>query len=349
MPTIDARQLRTTAHDIFTATGATENEARIVGDALVDANLAGHDSHGVMRIPDYVARIKNGGVTIGSRLQVVLETEAFALVDGNWGFGQVMGREAMEVAIEKASQVAVAAVAGRNFNHMGRMGDYPMMLAERGLTSIMFVNTHGASRLVAPHGGIERRLSANPIAIGIPRRSGTPIVVDISTCTIAEGKVRNYLFADEPVPSGCLIDAEGQPTTDPAKLYGPPPGALLPIAGHKGFALGLVADILAGAISGAGCTRPGVDRVGNAFLITVIDVERVRGNVAFEEDVRELVDFVKSSKLAEGVSEILVPGEPESREQQRREQSGISIPEATWRRIVETGAKYGLAIPTPNA
>ena len=151
----------------------------------------------------------------------------------------------------------------------------------------MFVNTHGASRLVAPWGGVERRLSANPIAAGIPRASGPPIVLDVSTCTIAEGKVRSYLFANKPVPPGCITDAHGQPTTDAAKFYGPPPGALLPIAEHKGFGLGLVADILAGALSGAGCTRPGVDRVGNSFLVTVIDVDRVRGASDFEVGRRQ--------------------------------------------------------------
>ena len=171
---------------------------------MVDANLAGHDSHGVLRIPDYVSRMADGWFTIGAKLRVLDETEAFALVDGEWGFGQVMGRDAMELAIEKASKAAVATVSGRNFNHMGRMGDYPLMAAQKGMASVMFVNTHGASRLVAPWGGVERRLSANPIAAGIPRASGPPIVLDVSTCTIAEGKVRSYLFANKPVPPGCI-------------------------------------------------------------------------------------------------------------------------------------------------
>ena len=170
----------------------------------------------------------------------------------------MVGREAMEVAIRKAEQMGVGTVAASHCCHIGRVGDYSMMAAARGMVAVMFVNTHGGGKLVAPWGGKSRRLSANPIAIAIPRKTGTPIVVDISTSAIAEGKVRGMLNRKVPVPPGSIMDADGNPTTDASKFYGPPAGALFPFGGHKGFALGLVTDILAGGISGGGCssTRP---------------------------------------------------------------------------------------------
>ncbi len=342
MPIIFAPELKHLAAAIFAGAGATGEESKTVADALVEANLAGHDSHGVLRIPEYVRWMEGKLVNVGAHLQVVTETETFAVVDGNWGFGQVVGREAMQLAIEKAARSGVATVSGRQCCHLGRIGDYPMMAAERGMAAVMFVNTHGGGKLVAPYGGIDRRLSANPIAVGIPRSGGAPIIVDISTCAIAEGKLRNMLHSGTPVPSGCIVDADGRPSTSARDFYGPPPGALLPFGGHKGFALGLVADILAGAISGAGCSRPGADRIGNSFLVIVIDVARVRGRSEFESDVEGLIEYVKSSRLAPGFDRILMPGEPEDSERRRRLSSGIRIGDEVWRQIAETAARYGV-------
>jgi uncharacterized oxidoreductase len=220
-----------------------------------------------------------------------------------------------------------------------------MMAAARGMVAVMFVNTHGAGKLVAPWGGKDRRLSANPISVAIPRKSGTPIVVDISTSAIAEGKVRDMLNRKVPVPPGSIVDADGYPTTEATKFYGPPAGALLPFGRHKGFALGLVTDILAGALSGAGCSRKDADRVGNAFLVFVIDIGRLRGEEPFYADVEQLVEYVKSSALAPGSTEILVPGEPEALEKERRQRNGIPVDQETWRQITEVGRKYGVSVP----
>jgi len=216
------------------------------------------------------------------------------------------------------------------------------MAARAGLVAIMFVNTHGAGKLVAPWGGRERRLSANPIAIAIPRHSGPPILIDLSTCAIAGGKVTIAHNSGKSVPPGCILDSEGRPSTDPAAFVGPPEGALLPFGGHKGFALSLATDILAGAISGAGCSRRTGKRVGNSFTATLLDPVVFRGEGAFDQDVDGLVDYVKSSKLAEGFSEILIPGEPERRERARRERDGILVDDETWRQIRETGERYGV-------
>jgi uncharacterized oxidoreductase len=220
-----------------------------------------------------------------------------------------------------------------------------MMAAARGLVAVMFVNTHGGGKLVAPWGGKSRRLSANPISIAIPRKTGTPIVVDISTSAIAEGKVRGMLNRKVPVPPGSIMDADGNPTTDASKFYGPPAGALFPFGGHKGFALGLVTDILAGGISGGGCSRKDANRVGNTFLAFVLDIDRLRGNEPFYADVEQLLAYVKSSDLAPGSTEILIPGEPEAFERERRQRNGIPVDEVTWRQIAEVGNKYGVSVP----
>jgi len=343
MPSFSPQQLRETTSRIFVAAGVPKGDADIVAEALVDANLAGHDSHGVIRIPSYVVCIEDGSVVPGGPFEVVKETATLAMTSGGWNFGQVAGRRAMEVAIKKTKEAGMCIVCLRDSFHIGRVGDYPRMAADAGMVAIVFVNTHGAGRLVAPYGGRERRLAANPIAVAVPRRSAPPLVLDISTCTIAEGKVRTMLNKGDPLPEGCVIDGEGKPTTDPADLYGPPEGALLPFGGHKGFGLGLMADILAGALSGAGCSRPEATRLGNSFLGILLDTEYLRGQ-GFSEDVEGLIDYVKSSALATGFDEILVPGEPEIREQASREADGIPVDDETWRQITETAAKYGLEL-----
>ena len=342
MPNIQPSQLRETAREILEAAGATAREARIVGDALVEANLEGHDSHGVVRIPEYVERMEQKLIQIGAQISVVQESGAFAVIDGNWGWGQVVGIEAMEVAIQKASSVGVGVVAVRQCNHLGRGGDYPRLAAQRGMAGLLFMNTHGAGQIVAPWGGRERRLSANPIAMAIPRPPQEPLVMDISTCAIAGGKVTVALHGKKQVPPNCIVDAEGQPTTNPADFFGPPEGALLPFGGHKGFALGLLSDILAGAFSGAGCCGPTATRIGNSFLAVVLDIQQFRDRKIFDADVEQLVEYVKSSPLMPGFTEILVPGEPERRERVRRERNGISVADETWRQISETAQRYGV-------
>jgi hydroxycarboxylate dehydrogenase B len=344
MPTFDARKLRQIGRQIFAAAGATSEEARIVSDALVEANLAGHDSHGILRIPEYVGWMEQKLVTVGAHIKIVHEANSFAVVDGGWGFGQLVGTEAMDVAIKKAEQEGVGTVAASRCCHIGRVGDYPARAAVRGMAAVMFVNTHGGGKLVAPWGGKDRRLSANPISIAIPRKAGIPIVVDISTSAIAEGKVRGMLNRGVPVPAGSIIDAEGNPTTDASKFYGPPPGALLPFGGHKGYALGLVTDILAGALSGGGCSRKDANRVGNTFLVFVLDVDRLRDEQSFYADVEELIEYVKSSALAPGSKEIVVPGEPEAQERKLRLQDGIVVDEKTWHQIKGVGQKYGVDV-----
>jgi uncharacterized oxidoreductase len=244
------------------------------------------------------------------------------------------------LAIRKAREAGVATVSGRRCAHLGRLGDYPRMAAQQGMAAVVYINTHGAGLLTAPFGGIDKRLAANPIAMAFPRPAAEPIVIDVSTCVIAEGKVRNFRTAGQPVPEGCLLDSQGRPTTDPNDLYNG--GALLPVGGHKGYALGVAADILAGAISGAGCSGGVEKRIANSFLMQLIDIERVRGMSGYEQDVGAFVEWIKSSRLAPGFDEILMPGDPELRTEQKRRREGIPIHEATWTELRERATKLGV-------
>ncbi len=340
MLVFEAARLANLAKQIFQTAGATPEEAKIVADALVEANLEGHDSHGVVRVPEYVGWMEKKLINIGAQMEIVRETEGFAVMDGHWGWGQVVGKQAMEHGINKALHSGSVTISVRQCCHLGRVGDYPLMAARAGLGAVMFVNTHGGGKLVTPWGGRERRLSANPISIAIPRASNPPILIDVSTCAIAGGKVTIAHNSGKSVPPGCILDSEGRPSTNPADFIGPPEGALLPFAGHKGFALSMATDILAGAFSGAGCSRPTTNRVGNSFTAMLLDPAQLRDRTEFDADVDHLVDYVKSSKLAEGFTEILVPGEPERRERERRLKNGIPMDDETWRQIRETAAKY---------
>ncbi|MCH8815524.1 MAG: Ldh family oxidoreductase [Chloroflexi bacterium] len=352
MPKLKAEQLRLIGARIFEAAGASVEEAQIVARLLANANLVGHDSHGVIRIPQYVHSIESGDIVLGAPVEIVRENPSTAVVDGNWGFGQVIASRAMEIAIEKAGDTAVSSVSVQNCNHIGRLGDYAMMATEREMIAIVVANNHGAGRNVAPWGGRERRLSTNPICVGIPTGprgavTSTPIVLDITSSVVAEGKVRVMRNRGEPVPAGWIIDAEGNPSTDPNDLYGPPQGAILPLGdlvGHKGFGLGLVIDILSGGLSGAGCSRPDATRIGNAILMTVYNISSFVSTEAFYRQVSDLVSYVKSSSLAPDFDEVIVPGEPEARLAAERGENGIFVEDETWSQIVASAKKLGVQL-----
>ena len=342
MPRFSPHALTKTAQAIFMAAGVEQGEAGIVAEHLVESNLVGHDSHGVLRIPEYVEWMEAGDVALGQHITIMHETETLAVIEGGWGFGQVIGLEAIHVAILKAQQTGVGIVAVSQCGHIGRVGHYPYVAAQQGLVTVLFVNTHGGGKLAAPWGGRGRRLSANPISVGIPRKADEPLVLDMATSSIAEGKLMDMLNRGVSAPEGCIVDADGNPTTDPVAYFGPPAGAMLPFGGHKGFGLSFVIDILAGALSGAGCSRDGATRIGNGFLAFVIQPERLRDADAFHADVDGLVQHIKSSELAAGFDEILAPGEPEIRTRQQRTHDGIPVDDGAWSKICATAQRYGV-------
>jgi uncharacterized oxidoreductase len=335
--------LRTLTAHIFTRAGCQPSEAERIADHLVEANLVGHDSHGVIRVASYVQWLRAGKVLAGRTIQVAFENDAIAVVDGQFGFGQTVGEQAMRLGIDKCGRHGVAVIALRNTGHLGRIGDWPLMVARAGKLSVHFVNTSGAGILVPPYGGINRRLSANPIAAGIPVAGGPPIILDISACTIAEGKIRVALNKGVAVPEHCLIDARGQPTTDPRVFYADPPGAILSIAGHKGYGLAVLCEVLAGALTGGGCSNPqNAGRLANGMLSIILDPSRFASDAAFASEIQRFIAWVKSSATATPGGEILMPGEPEERTKALRLREGIDLDETTWSQLLETARGVGL-------
>jgi uncharacterized oxidoreductase len=331
-------------NQIFAAGGCAPEEHMRIAHYLVAANLVGHDSHGVIRVPTYVDWLRAGKVRANQKLEIVFENDAIAVADGHFGFGQVMGEEAMKVGIDKARRQGVAVVALRNSGHLGRIGEWAEMAAGAGMVSLHFVNTSGGGILVAPFGGTQRRLSANPIAAGVPVPNGPPIILDISTCTIAEGKIKVALNKGAKVPEDCILDSDGQPTVDPKAFYASPPGAILPLGGHKGYSLSVIVEILAGALTGGACSHFGVDRVANNMLSIILDPAVFQTSDGFAEEIRGLIAHVKTSRTVTPDGEILMPGEPEARARACKMRDGIEIDETTWGQIVATGQSLGVAI-----
>jgi uncharacterized oxidoreductase len=341
---VSADRLQPLVAGIFEAAGCRAPEATRIASHLVEANLVGHDSHGVIRTPPYIQWLRNGKVLPNRTIEVLFENDVIAVVDGQFGLGQTIGEQAMRLGIDKCRQHGVAVVALRNSGHLGRIGDWPLMVARAGLLSLHFVNTAGAGILVAPHGGINRRLSANPIAAGVPVEGRAPILLDISTCTIAEGKIRVALNKGVAVPENCITDASGRPTTDPRVFYANPPGAILPIAAHKGYGLGVLCEVLAGALTGGGCSNPAnADRLVNGMLSILLDPSFFQSDAAFTDEVRRFVEWVKSSEKVVQDGEILMPGEIEERTKAERLRDGIDLDETSWAQILESAKLAGVS------
>jgi uncharacterized oxidoreductase len=351
MPTLRSTQLQTFATELLQAGGASPDEAAIVARSLVEANLRGYDSHGVMRIPYYVQAIKDGEVVPGGELTVLDEGPSRVVADANWGFGQVQAVRLFHRLAGKAHASGQAIGTMTHSGHIGRLGEYCELAAADGLVSLLMVNSHGAAVRVAPPGGKAPRLSTNPLAIGVPF-GNDPLVLDFSTSATAEGKVRVKKIAGEPCPEGWLIDCEGRPTTDPNSLYGNPPGSILPLGGsqgYKGFGLGLMIEIFTGAISGGVCARPvPFAKKGNCVFMMLVDPARYGGADHFRAEVAQLVEYVKSCPRVAGCDEILLPGDPERRLYARRSAEGVCLDDENWNALVKLGERLSVARMTPT-
>jgi hydroxycarboxylate dehydrogenase B len=351
MPVFTAVQLRQVGQSLFTAAGALKHEAETVAELLVEANLVGHDSHGVIRISQYLDSIGKGDIVPGAPVDILEERAASAVVDGHWGFGQVIAGRAVEVARAKAAQSGVAALTVRNANHIGRLGSYVEALARDGMIGLLFANMHGRGGGVVPWGGREPCMGTNPLAMAFPTGKGAPVVLDMTTSVVAEGKVRLWRNRGEAVPEGWLVDAEGNPTNDPQTLYGDPHGGILPFggdSGYKGFGLNLATDLLAGALSGAGCTGKEDARFGNAAFMLVIALDHFVEKQEYDREVGDFIDFVKASPTAAGVETIYLPGEIEAAQEKRRRAEGIFVEDETWGQIVVWAEKLGADIKVNN-
>jgi uncharacterized oxidoreductase len=345
MVNLKAKELEDLAEEIFKSAGSSDEESEIVAGHLVRANLAGHDSHGVIRISQYIKNVREGLTVPRAEFEVVKETPIIAVVDGHWGFGQVLTKKGVELAVKKASDSGISAVAIRNCNHIGRVGDYTSITLENDMIGFIVTNSRS---LVAPFGGVDRVISTNPICVGIPSGRDTPFLLDMATSIHAEGKIRVRRNRNEKVPDGWLIDKDGNPTNEPSDFYDG--GAILPLGadvGYKGMGLGLLVDFLAGALTEAGCSSSEEYRTvggSNGTFIIVINISHFTSPTEFKRRVNEVITNTKNSRRQKDVKEILVPGEPEEINKKKRFEDGIEIEETTWKSIVTIAEEYGIDV-----
>ena len=343
MPIVAAGELTQVCMDVFRGLGISEADAAVVTRSMVDANLVGHDSHGVIHLPKYVRELKAGLINPDAEIEVVRESASIAVLNGNWGFGPVIATHAVNLAIEKAKTCDVSTVTAYRCNEVGRLGGYAQIASDANMIGLLTVNDHGGGQCVAPFGGIEGRLSTNPIACAIPVGGRAPILVDMSTSVVASGKLRLKQHRSEPLPKGWITDAHGNASTNVEDFYASPPGALLPfggIAAHKGFALSVLVDVLSGALSGAGCSREGGARVGNGLFVTAINIGSFTDLPKFQAEVGRFIDYLKVTKRRPDVEELLMPGERGSREAAKRKAQGVFIEDETWAEIQRLKREY---------
>jgi uncharacterized oxidoreductase len=336
------------ARALFQAGGVPADEARVVAASLVDANLAGHDSHGLIRIPQYLKAIHDGLLHPGVPLSVRRQTPAVLACDGGWGLGQVQAHRLLQRLVPMARAVGLAAGTLICCGHIGRLGEYAEAAAAEGMAFLATVNNHGFGRAVAPPGGVEGRIGTNPLCLAVPA-DPAPVVLDIGTSVCAEGKVRVAFNKGVPAPEGWLLDAAGQPTTDPGVLYRDPRGTILPLGGpqaYKGFGLGLLLDMLVGGLSGAPCSRPELElRSANAVLFVVLDPQQFAGAEHFRTEVTTLAANVRNSRRVNPDMPIQLPGDPERRERGRRQREGILLDDGTWAQLSALAQRWNLAAP----
>ncbi len=349
---IQAEPLSRLVGEIFAAAGCSEAESGRIAKYLVRANLTGHDSHGVIRVPRYLQWMEQGGLVPDQSLTVVTENDVMAVVDGNFGFGQTIGPLAVQMGIDKAAKSGVSIIALRRSGHLGRIGDWAEMAAEAGQVSIHLVNVSG-SLLVAPFGAVERRMATNPLAIGVPLPAQPPLILDFATSIVAEGKLAVAYDGGKPVPEGSLIDDEGRLTADPTVFYGPKrggiadarrgSGALRAMGEHKGSGLSFMIELLAGALTGSGTAGPGPRPLVNGMLSVYMAAEFFHSDHDFAGEVRQYVAFVKDAKPVTPGGEVLVPGETERRNNERRLAEGIPLPDDTWQAILSGAEQAGMS------
>jgi uncharacterized oxidoreductase len=345
MPPIAAPRLRALALAIARGWGSAEAEAAIVADHLVDANLAGHDSHGVGMLPTYVRVFKDGCLVPNRTLATVLDAGAVLVLDAGRGVGQRMAKEAVERGLERARALGAAVVALRSSCHIGRIGAYGEQAAAAGMVAIHWVNVADHDPVVAPFGAAEPRLGTNPFCVAVPGGpdGGPAVLLDMATSTIAFGKARVARNKGLPVPEGTLIDRDGRPTTDPVPMVDRFEGALTAFGLHKGSGLAVLCELLGAALTGGQTiAEPMRHAVVNSMLSILIDPERLRPRAEAAAAVAAVTEWIRGARPAPGVERVLLPGEPERMSRARRSAEGVPLDPRTLGDILDAGASLGL-------
>jgi hydroxycarboxylate dehydrogenase B len=343
-PVFQPQPLARAIDAIVRAGGSEPREARLVADNLVLANLLGHDSHGVGMIPRYVSALLEGGLSVNRHPEVKVDGGTLLALDGCQGYGQAIGLEAMELAIERARRHGSCVMTLANVHHLGRIGHWAEMAVAQRLVSIHFVNVISHAR-VAAHGGADARFGTNPMCVGIPLPGEPPFLLDMATSAVAQGKMRVAHNKREKVAPDLLIDERGNPTDDPRYAVVPPLGAILPFGGHKGYGVALACELLGGALSGGGTwhyDESRKQRVLNGMLAVVIDPTRLGTAERFAAESRQFLDWLRKSAVGPGFDRVRIAGEPERETRARREREGIPVDETTWAEIQAAGSKLAL-------
>jgi uncharacterized oxidoreductase len=343
---IDHQRLTDFVSQIFSSAGSRADFASKVAHHLVMANLKGHDSHGVGMVPAYVGNIRAGNLRMDAEAEVIRDTGAVMLVDGKCGFGQVVGSQATQMAIDRVRETGLVCMGVRNCHHLGRIGSYGEQCGEAGFVSMHFVNVVGHGPLVSPFAGRDRRMSTNPFCCVVPRASEAPIVLDMATSAVAQGKVRVAYMKGAEVPPGSLIDHQGNSTNDPKVMFEEPFGSLGPFGLHKGYGLAVMCELLGGGLAGEWTAQPGNPRentIVNHMLMFVLDPAAFGGIERFASEVDAMVDYLHETTPAEGADKVRIPGEPEREAVADRTAHGILIDDNSWSGIVKAAAAAGLS------
>jgi LDH2 family malate/lactate/ureidoglycolate dehydrogenase len=344
MPVVAADRLRTITQALLQAAGALPEEAATVARYAVAANLAGHDSHGVIQIPTYIDRIGKGHIVPGAPFVITKESPTTTVIDGNWGFGYVVAERATKLTIEKAKTSNVAATTILRQSHVGRVATYPLMAAKEGMIAIMTADSGRSPKAVAPFGGRAARLGTNPICIAMPSDLEGPFVLDMATSAVAVGKIKLAQAKGTKIPEGWVVDREGRATTDPHEYD--KGGVLLPLGGsegYKGYGLSAMVEVLSALLPGLGFGVEPTGRHNDGCFLAMFNVEAFRPLATFKKEVAEFAAYLKSTPPAEGYKEVLYPGEVEWRTEQQRLKSGIEVDEKTWGQFQALGTKYNIA------
>jgi uncharacterized oxidoreductase len=325
--------------------GSREAEVEAVASNLIEANLTGHDSHGIGMLPRYTEAYLQGGLQPNTHVSTLQDSGALLRLDGGAGFGQVIGAEAMALAIERTREHGSCIVALGNAHHLGRIGAWAEQAAAAGMVSMHFVNVI-ARGIVAPFGGGDARFGTNPFCAGVPFTGREPVILDFATSVIAQGKTRVAMNKGELVPPDHLIDDQGRPTREPRFTVVPPFGALLTFGGHKGYGMALMCELLGGALA-AGMTQRDNDsskkRILNGMLSVLIDPDRLGDRAAFEAEALAFIDWVKASPPRQGFGAVQIAGEPERAMRAKRSAEGVPVDAATWQEILDAARKLGVA------
>lgn len=345
MPIIQHTELEAFGAAMLAAAGLPQDQAQVASHHLVESNLMGHDSHGVIRIPAYSASLLKGDLKPVGDQKVVRETPASLVWDANRSFGMVLCYDAMREAVQRAKEHTFGAVAVHRSGHIGRLGAYPPMAAEEDCIGVIMLN--GGARFMAPFGGVGRRLPPNPIAISVPVADGAPLMLDITTSIAAGGKVEVLRARGKQMPDGWMVDSAGQTINDPNRFW-ETDVAMLPFGGdvgYKGYGLAMMIDAIAGGLSWAGCSSAAPTRGGSGYLALAIRIDAFIDPDDFKRETRTLVDWVKSSPTMPGVNQIYVPGEIEDETMQRRATEGLNIEDETWEALAQNANNLNVAVP----